>query len=48
MRHNLGNPLAVDPQHHAEHPMRAGVLRPHVDHEVDGVESFLPVGLSVC
>ena len=38
VRLDLFDALAVDPQHHAEHPVRAGVLRPHVDHEVDGVE----------
>ena len=34
----VDHPLAVEPQHHPEHAMRAGVLRAHVDDELVGVE----------
>ena len=44
---DLDDALAVDPQHHAEDAVRAGVLRPHVDHEVDGVEGVSLCGLCI-
>ena len=34
----LDDALAVQPEHHAEHPVGAGVLRPHVENELVGVE----------
>ena len=38
--HDLGidDLLAVEAQHDAQHAMRAGMLRPHVDHQLVGVE----------
>jgi hypothetical protein len=30
--------LAVEPQHHAQHAVRARMLRAHVDHQLVGVE----------
>jgi hypothetical protein len=32
------HPLAIETQHDPQHAMRAGVLRPHVDHELVGIE----------
>ena len=44
---DLDDAFAVDPQHHAEDAVRAGMLRPHVDHEIDGVEGVGLCGLCI-
>ena len=36
VRSDLGDDLAVGPQHQAQHAVRAGVLRPHVDQHLVG------------
>ena len=44
VRRHLGNDLAVGPQHQAQHAVRAGVLRAHVDEHLVGADVELDDG----